>query len=549
MEWLEDFALKRKAQRTNCFIFETFDMKRLDGFKVMAKNGKIKQLLETETDYQWYEYNLQKDELLRRTQDKWETMTGDPMQQGSVLSRLDDLLTNQSCIAIIQYVFESRHAQMLSDYLAHWSRNADLYEQHSTVIVFVSDAGLFNETLRRLCYTVSINPSSADERRELLHVLANKLRDIYSKKYETQLKVKVTEDQVQASSGLDLHSTETAAFEGFFINPKRQFDVSKFTEYKIQILKTYGLEYSQPSIGYDRVGDYVSLKAYMQNNVIMPLRNPEIAAKYGVGLPKGVILIGYHGTGKTLFAEATSKELGLPMIKLSPADLFRGIVGESESRVKQITTIIESLAPAVVMIDEIDQIAIPREQMISTDSGVSRRIINMLLEWLGQRNRRTFLIGCTNFATLDSAFIRAGRIDEICIVLPPNRIARKEILEIHMDKARKVPVEPKEKEAILVKMAEETFGWTGAELEKLVLTAARLGMTERSETITLEHFLSAKQCFDVDQEQRRKHIDQLVNQVKQIEFLNKNFLKEALAEFQKGEGKEDARLKALIESI
>jgi len=166
-----------------------------------------------------------------------------------------------------------------------------------------------------------------------------------------------------------LHSVETAALESFFLN--RQINVPAFTEYKIKILQTYNLSYVEPHIDFSLVGGYELLKQYMRNRVIRPLRNPEKAKYYGVGLPRGILLYGIPGTGKSYFTEAIAKELGLPMIKLSSSDLLRGIVGESESRVRQITNLIEALAPVTVGVDEIDALAPARGKVMMTDSGVN----------------------------------------------------------------------------------------------------------------------------------------------------------------------------------
>jgi intein-encoded DNA endonuclease-like protein len=275
------------------------------------------------------------------------TLSLDPMR--SPLKELDNFLLTAKTVAIIHYVFNQTHADMLADYIATWSQDEDLYENKSTVIVFVSDATLFNESIRRLSYQISIEPSTAEERKQILEEVAAKIKKWFEQ-HGTKTKLSVSQDIIQASSGLDLHSTETAASESFFLH--RKFDVSAFTDYKVRILRTYNLEYVQPQIDFNMVGGYGTLKNYIRNRIITPLRNPEQAAYYGVGLPKGIILYGFPGTGKTYFSEALAKELGLAMVKLTPADLFRGIVGESESRVKQITTLIESLAPVVVMIDE-----------------------------------------------------------------------------------------------------------------------------------------------------------------------------------------------------
>lgn len=535
MDWISDMAIKRLSQRTNVFLLETFDMKRLDQVRNW-KQKVFKDLFKTDYD-NIIEYNMQRGELVNLINET--KLTVDPMR--SPLTELDNFLLTTKTVVIIHYVFNQLHADMLVNHLATWSQDIKLHNNRSTVIVFVSDSTLFNESVRRLCYQITIDPSTPAERRELLEDAARKLKEYFESK-GVKAKIKVTEDVIQASSGLDLHSTETAAFESLFT--QRKFDVTAFTDYKVRILRTYNLEYVQPHIDFSMVGGYSVLKSYIRKRIITPLRNPEKAAYYGVGLPRGIILYGYPGTGKTYVTEAIAKELGLAMVKLTPADLFRGIVGESESRVKQITTLIESLAPVVVMVDEVDQIATPREQVLMTDSGVSRRITNMLLDWLGQRNRKSLLVGCTNFMPLDPAFIRAGRVDEICLVLPPDQEARKEILEVHTAKIRKVPV----KDVDLEEIARKTFMWTGAELEKLVLDAARLAMEREDQYVTTEHFNDAIRGVEVNVTERKDKIQQMITTMKKLENVNRTFLEDAIKDFVKAE-KDESRIKGMLEAL
>jgi len=535
MDWRSDIAIKRLSQRTNVFLLETFDMKRLEEIKNW-KEEKLKEMFKTNYD-NIIEYNLQRGELTNlKTKTK---LPMDPMR--SALMELDNFLLTTKTVAIIHYVFNQLHADMLVNHLATWSQDIDIFNNRSTVIVFVSDATLFNESVRRLCYQITVEPSTSEERRQLLEDAASKFRQWFEK-YGVKAKVKVTEDVIQASSGLDLHSTETAAFESLYT--QRKLDVTAFTDYKVRILRTYNLEYVQPHIDFTMVGGYSVLKNYIRKRIIMPLRNPEQAAYYGVGLPRGIILYGYPGTGKTYVTEAVAKELGLAMVKLTPADLFRGIVGESESRVKQITTLIESLAPVVVMVDEIDQIATPRDQVLMTDSGVSRRITNMLLDWLGQRARKSLLVGCTNFMPLDPAFIRAGRVDEICLVLPPDQEARREILEVHTTKVRKVPV----KDVDLADVAKRTFMWTGAELEKLVLDAARLAMEREDKYVTNDHFNEAIKGVEVNVTERKDKIQQMISTMKKLENVNRTFLQDAIKDFVKAE-KDKSRIEGMLEAL
>lgn len=346
--WIGDLVIKRLAHRANGFILETLDMKRIDQMRtILMDTETLKKLFRDKVDFkQIIEYDLLRTELLNL---KSKTrLTVDPMT--SPLKELDNFLTGTPTVVLISYVLAQHHADALSDYLAAWSQDSKMHQLKSTVIVFTSDANLFNESLRRLCYTIPIVASTPEERKVLLDKVAADIKKGMKEKFGRTIRLKATEDIVQASSGMGLHPTETAAIESFYLY--REFRISAFTEFKIDILQTHNLQYVEPTIDFSLVGGYKLLKDYIRNRVIFPLRNPETAKYYAVGLPKGIILYGYYGCGKTYISEAIAKELGLAMVKLSPGDLFRGIVGESEGRVRQITNLIESLAPVVVMIDE-----------------------------------------------------------------------------------------------------------------------------------------------------------------------------------------------------
>jgi len=204
----------------------------------------------------------------------------------------------------------------------------------------------------------------------------------------------------------------------------------------------------------------------------------------------------------------------------------------------------ESLAPIVIFLDEYDQLAMSRAGQFIGDSGVSRRMQNMLLDWLGDENRKSFIIGATNFVEqCDQAFLRTGRIDKIVLVLPPDFEARKEILKVHVDVVRKVPVDIN-----LTRIAERTFMWTGAEIERLVLDASALAMDEDSKYVTQEHFEEALSLIDVNVRERETRINEMISTAKKLENVDTAFLKEAVKEFVAGE-KDKSRIKKFMEAI
>jgi len=272
------------------------------------------------------------------------------------------------------------------------------------------------------------------------------------------------------------------------------------------------------------------------NNIVKVIQYPEKARALGLSIPRGIILAGLPGTGKTVFAKALAKELGIPMVQLDPSDFLRGIVGETERRVKQITSIIESLSPIVVFIDEIDQLFMSREKMAITDSGVSMRLINSLLSYLGSQERQAFIIGTTNFITnLDSAFLRPGRVDEVLIVPLPDSEARKEIIQVHTSVIRKIPLAS---DVNIQEIVKNTEYWTGAEIEKLILTSARLAFREDASSVSMRHFERAFQEFEVNIHERQRALQRLYSEAQRLENVNKSLLKRTIST--------DERVKSLL---
>lgn len=545
MNWLVELQTKRLAQNTNVYIVETFDMQRLEQLRNITKEekgqSKLTELLKIKYDNA-VEWNLQRDELTS-------LKNGEKIASDTMVDRqhqLDDMLIDTKTFAMIYYVFIQAHADRLSDSLEAWAQDKGMHSNSSTVVVFTSDAGLFSDTLRRLCYHITIEPSTADERRTILENTAKTLAEDFEGKFNRKLKLRVTEDLVQASSGLDLHSTETAALESFFLNPLRQFDVSAFTNHKIRIVKEYGMEFILPTFGYRLVGGEGMLKAYTIDNVIVPLRDPELAERYGVGIPKGMIIAGIPGTGKDHFTEATAYELGLAMVKLTPADFFRGVVGESESRVKKVFNLIESLGRVVVYIPEIDQMFLKRGTVAMTDSGVQRRITDMMLDRTGKRDRQYFLMGSTNFIDqMDNASIRPGRFDEVVLQLPPSTPARKEILTIHTSGLRKMPLGTN---VDFDDLAEKTFCWTPAELEKLCLTAGRIAMKEKAAKILAKHFNAALGTIEINMPERQQRMHEMVTAMNKLDVVSKQFIDESFKAFKKEE-KDQTRASNLIKAL
>jgi AAA+ superfamily predicted ATPase len=538
--WYETIALKFRASVSNVIIALTSDFERIDQFFETVKSGDINKLLFK--DGKHFEnlllYDLQRNKCFEAVSNM-EISPSSPF--GGLLETIDQKLRGSRTFLMVYYAFLPRHVDLLVDYLGAWSQDSNLYANHSKVLVFASPGFVnlsnFPSSLLNLVYNFDIPLPNEEERKALLEELVRQANS--SEKIAKPLTL--TQQHIVATAGLNLHEIKTSFLESLIYT--QDISIPIFTSYKIKILQDNGLLYIEPSRGFESVGGYEYLKNYISTRIIAVLKNPERAGKLGLRIPKGLLLYGPPGCGKTFLAKAFAKELGLPMITLSPADLLRGIVGETEARTRQLVTLIESLAPVIVFIDEFDQLAIARDRAFMGDSGVSRRMQNMLLEWLGDEKRKAFIVGATNFVgSLDPAFIRPGRIDEVILMLYPDHEARKGILEVQT-RIKKVPT----KDVDFGKLADATFLFSGAELEKLVLEAAARAFIKDRDYVTQEDFTSALEIFKINIDERLKRTQEMIQEISSLESVNQAFLRESLKALARAE--RDERLHSVLENL
>ena len=288
--WLWDhLTLPRRAQRSNTFIAQTKDAIVKKEFRNIARNGHLTELFKpADSQGKPLEYNNVFDYDLQRNE-SWNLKNiPNPahMEWDNPLKELDIALRGGPTVAIIDYVFLQNHADTISDYLAAWSQDALLYAYKSTVIVFTSNIALFNQTLRELCYSFTIPASTDGERWEIGRKTISDISAGFQAKYGEPLKEVMTEELVQASRGLNKQQVQTALMMGFFKD--RKFKVEHFTELKTDIVKGHGLQYVEPKTGFERIGGYEIYKQYMRERFVAPLRDPERAVKYGIGVPRGI---------------------------------------------------------------------------------------------------------------------------------------------------------------------------------------------------------------------------------------------------------------------
>lgn len=226
----------------------------------------------------------------------------------------------------------------------------------------------------------------------------------------------------------------------------------------------------------DRVGGMPRLKEWLA------LRGRALeagAAEFGLEPPKGLLVTGVPGAGKSLVAKTLARTWQMPLVLLDPGRLYGPYVGESEQRLHDSLAAVEAMAPAVLWVDEIEK---GFASGGAGDGGVSRRVLGTFLRWMQERPPGVFVIATSNDVTsLPPEFLRKGRFDEIFFVDLPGAPERAEIFRIHLARRGR---DPGAFEA--AELAEASDGFTGAEIEAAVVGALYRAFAGGSELTTAE---------------------------------------------------------------
>lgn len=274
------------------------------------------------------------------------------------------------------------------------------------------------------------------------------------------------EKLLHAARGLTLKEAENVFAKTLVLDGKLDADdVSVVFSEKQQIIKKSGLlEYYEAQEEFANVAGLKQLKEWLAKRSIA---FSDRAAKFGLPAPKGVLLLGVQGCGKSLCAKAMSGLWKLPLLRFDLGRMFSSLVGSSEENIRRAVQTAESIAPAILWVDEIDKALAGASNSGGSDGGTAARVFGTLLTWLSEKTAPVFVVATANdIRHLPPELLRKGRLDEIFFVDLPAEEERQEMFRIHLRRRGR-----RSSEFDLGELARMSDGFSGAEIEEAIISA------------------------------------------------------------------------------
>jgi AAA+ superfamily predicted ATPase len=323
-------------------------------------------------------------------------------------------------------------------------------------------------------------------REDLSELLDKIIEDIKQfKKVVVDLDEVGRERLLQAALGLTLGEAENV-FAKIIVKEERLTgrDVNEVFSEKQQIIRKSGLlEYCATEESFDQVGGLAVLKEWLNKRALAFSKE---ARAFGLPAPKGILMLGVQGCGKSLCAKAVSNQWQLPLLRFDMGRMFGSLVGSSEENVRRAISVAESVAPAILWVDEIDKAFAGAQGSGATDGGTTARVFGTFLTWLSEKTAPVFVVATANdISQLPPELLRKGRLDEIFFVDLPVREERVEVFRIHLQKRQRDP-----SKFNIEALAAASTDFSGAEIEEAINSALYDAFYTQKD-ITDEHVLTA----------------------------------------------------------
>jgi ATP-dependent 26S proteasome regulatory subunit len=317
---------------------------------------------------------------------------------------------------------------------------------------------------------------------------------------DSSLDASKREHLVKSAQGLTLDEIESVFARSLV--EKKAFDLEVVLEEKKQIIRKSGLlEYYQADQTLKDVGGVDLLKQWLDKRTAS---FTDKARDFGLPAPKGILLLGVQGCGKSLIAKSVSANWNLPLLKLDVGRIFGSLVGQSEENIRRAISVAESVAPCILWADELEKGFAGVGGSGVSDSGTTARVFSTFLTWMQEKTSPVFLIATANQVNaLPPEMLRKGRFDEIFFVDLPGDKEREQIFSIHLSKRKRDVTQ-----FDLPGLSKATDGFSGAEIEQVVVGSLFVAFDKQRELTQADIVAEAKAVVPLSV-MMREEIDEL----------------------------------------
>jgi AAA+ superfamily predicted ATPase len=351
-----------------------------------------------------------------------------------------------------------------------------LRDTYKTVVISAPVTRISQE----LCKDVTLVDFGLPGRQEFAELLDRIVADVRDKPgIAVDLDADGRERLLAAARGLTLKEAENVFAKTLVLDGRlTAADVGVVSSEKQQIIRKSGLlEYYDSQENLDQVAGLENLKQWLAKRTVA---FTDRAAKFGLPAPRGVLLLGVQGCGKSLCAKAAANLWHLPLLRFDLGRMFSSLVGSSEENVRRALQVAESVAPAILWVDEIDKALAGSGGSGGSDGGTAARVFGTLLTWLSEKTAPVFVMATANdISHLPPELLRKGRLDEIFFVDLPNTAERQEIFRIHLARRGRDP-----QQFDVGQLAQASEGFSGAEIEQAVVEALFDAFSSQAELTT-----------------------------------------------------------------
>jgi MoxR-like ATPase len=338
------------------------------------------------------------------------------------------------------------------------------FSRKQSTLVLCADPLEIPPELRHLVTPLDLPLPTAEELREVLRKAVDVLRQ--TNRTAIQVDDRVLEQMVRHLGGMTLaQARQAVAFAVLGDNRLDESDLREIIARKAKLLRgASAVEFLPPDLNRTELGGFAGLKAWLQRAAV---GFSSQARELGLQAPRGVLIVGVQGCGKSLAAKAIAREWRMPLLKFDAAGLYDKFIGESEKNFRRAIATAEAMAPAVLWIDEIEKAMGSGGSSSDADGGLSRRLFGAFLTWLQENRGEVFVVATANdLSALPPELLRKGRFDEIFFVDLPSDDERRDILALHLRLRKQDPAN-----FALDLLSEQSPGYSGAELEQAVVSS------------------------------------------------------------------------------